>query len=501
MSGAPENPLAHLRLAVDNPEPADRPRGGGGPGSGDAPPAPDLAEFSEDRLAAAFTKRHGDELLYLKARGTWLRDVGTHYRADETQWVEDRARQACIEVADTAPNKSTAERLASKRTVAAVVALASADRVHATEVADLDTDPMLLNTPGGIVDLRTGQLGPHRRAARMTRVAAAAPAGEAPRWRRFLAEVTGGDADVAAYLQRIAGYCLTGSVVEHALFFVYGPGGNGKSVFIETLAHVLGDYATVAPIDVFTVSKGERHPTELALLAGARLVIASETEEGRRWDEAKLKAITGGDKITARFMRQDFFTFEPTFKLLMAGNYRPSIRSVDTAMQRRVNMIPFTQKIAAPDKGLLQQLRAEAGGILQWMIDGCLAWQRDGLAPPDAVQQATREYFDTEDVLGRWLQECCEQDANAAALTGDLFKSFKGFAVENGEYAGSERRLSQMLQQRGFERWQHPKNRKRGFRGVAVRDAGDTFDFERPNSEASHSGFGKPNEFGDRWPT
>src|SRR6202035_1582768 len=152
------------------------------------------------------------------------------------------------------------------------------------------------------------------------------------------AEITGGNTELQGFLHRFAGYSLTGIILEHALFFLYGTGGNGKGVFLNTLTAVLADYAAVAPMETFVVMQGERHPTDLAGLRGARFVTAQETERGRRWAESKIKALTGGDPITARFMRQDFFTYVPTFKLAIAGNHEP----IDAAVRRRLHLISFT---------------------------------------------------------------------------------------------------------------------------------------------------------------
>jgi putative DNA primase/helicase len=319
-----------------------------------------------------------------------------------------------------------------------------------------------------MVDLRSGHLQPHDLQAYCTKITGAELAGECPTWRKFLDDVTGGDGELQAYLQRVAGYCLTGSIREHAVFFAHGSGGNGKSVFLNTIAAVMGDYATTAPMDVFVASKGDRHPTEVAMLRGARLVTAFETEQGRRWDEAKLKALTGGDPITARFMRQDFFTFKPQFKLFVVGNHRPAIRNVDPAMRRRLHLIPFTKKIEVPDEDLPEKLRAEWPAILVWMVQGCLDWQRQGLCPPQAVIDATEEYFETEDAIGRWIEERCSIDSSATATTAHLFADWKEWATEVGEFVGTEKRLAQNLKQRGYERWRDPKSKARGFVGIAL---------------------------------
>ena len=197
------------------------------------------------------------------------------------------------------------------------------------------------------------------------------------------------------------GYCITGSTREHGLFFFYGTGANGKSVLLNTVSGILGDYHRTAPIETFTASSVDRHPTELAGLQGRRLVTAIETEEGRRWAESRIKALTGGDKISARFMRADFFEYTPAFKLVIAGNHKPGLRSVDEAIRRRFHLIPFTVTIPEEkrDPDLFEKLSKEWPGILDWMINGAMHWQESGLRPPEAVTAATKAYLEAEDAL------------------------------------------------------------------------------------------------------
>jgi putative DNA primase/helicase len=238
------------------------------------------------------------------------------------------------------------------------------------------------------------------------------------------------------------------------LFFLYGTGANGKSVFVNTLASILGDYATSAPMDTFMDARGDRHPTDLAGLRGARFVASVETEQGRRWNESKVKAITGGDKVSARFMRQDFFEYIPQFKLLIAGNHKPSIRNVDEAMKRRLHLIPFTVTIPPErrDGKLTEKLYAERDGILAWAVEGCLAWQRDGLRPPECVVSATEEYFEAEDALGQWIEERCILSKTHREGVSNLFTDWREWAERAGEYVGSIKRFSELMSTRKFEK-------------------------------------------------
>jgi putative DNA primase/helicase len=221
----------------------------------------------------------------------------------------------------------------------------------------------------------------------------------------------------------------------------------------------------------FTASNNDRHPTELAMLRGARIVTAQETESGQRWAEAKIKALTGGDPISARFMRQDFFTFQPMFKLLIAGNHKPSLKSVDEAVRRRFNLIPFTVTIPAGerDPDLFEKLKQERSGILEWAIQGCLEWQRIGLAPPSVILDATNEYLDEEDAIGRFLKERCYLgDQSASEDVSDLYASYKEWCEVGGERAMSTKRFSQNLSDRKLQKGQNSKTRRALFRGVRL---------------------------------
>lgn len=428
----------------------------------DRPPA-----FSDEALALRFADMHANDLRFVAAWGKWYRWTGTHWKVDDTMFAFNQARVLCRQVAAEC-NSTMAKSLASAKTVAAVERLARADRKLAATIEQWDADPWLLNTSGGVVDLRTGALRPHRPADYMTRITAVSPGGSCPTWEAFLHRVTNGDCDLQAFLQRMFGYALTGDTSAQALFFLFGTGANGKSVCIDTIAGILGDYHRTAPIETFTASSTDRHPTELAGLRGARLVTALETEEGRRWAESKIKALTGGDKIAARFMRGDFFDYAPQFKLVIAGNHKPGLRSVDEAIRRRFHLVPFTVTIPAEERDpkLKDKLQAEWAGILQWMIDGCLSWQQDGLAPPKAVVAATAAYLEAEDAMSAWIDDCCDRDPNAWTSSNELFASWRVWAEKSGEPFGSTKSFAQNLATRGFEPTR--KNHGRGFQGIAI---------------------------------
>jgi putative DNA primase/helicase len=417
--------------------------------------APDARppEFSDEALALRFAERFGHKLKYVAVWNKWFIYTGTHWVPDDTLQVIDCARDLCREVAGNCAQERIAAAIASRKTVTAVVSLARADRRIAANTDQWDSDPWLLNTTAGAADLRTGALRGHDPNDYCTKMTTVAPDSSCPTpiWSTFLERVCREDAEFIGFLQRILGYALTGVTREHALFFCYGTGANGKSTLINTVVACIGDYHRTAAIETFTASKADRHPTDLAGLRGARLVTAVETEEGRRWDEAKVKALTGGDKISARFMRQDFFEYNPNFKLLLAGNHKPGLRSVDEAIRRRFHLLPFLAIIppGERDDQLGEKLKAEGPGILAWMIEGCLDWQRQGLDPPEVVKAATAEYLEAEDALAAWIREAGDADPNGFELSTELYASWKRFAADSGEYIGSMRKFVQKLEDRG----------------------------------------------------
>jgi putative DNA primase/helicase len=430
---------------------------------------PSLPEESELALAERFVERHEDELRYVGAWSRWLLYDGEHWQIEKTHFAFECAKRVAREAAWGKAEKE-AKALASNHMAAAIVNLARADRKMAATVEQWDTDPWLLNTPAGAVDLRTGEARAPWHGDYVTKVTGTpADCGcPCPQWLAFLHRIFSGDLQLIGYVQRVLGYILTGTTNEQALFFGYGTGANGKSVLIETVSGILGGYARSAPIETFTLASGERHPTELAMLQGARLVTAVETEEGRRWAESRIKALTGGDTISARFMRQDFFSFRPQFKLLIAGNHRPGLRSVDEAIRRRFQLLPFAVTIppAERDPDLTRRLVAEWPGILHWMIKGCLWWQEKGLAPPPAVVEATAEYLEAEDALGAWMATCCERRATSKGMASALYASWKAWAERAGESPGSQKAFSQAVDARGID--SRKTNRGREYQGIEV---------------------------------
>jgi putative DNA primase/helicase len=427
---------------------------------------------TEDQAAIEFARRYEGSLRFCHDAGAWYEWTGSIWKQNRTELAFQFARQLAR---DIATSESDRVRYVTSKTSFAlgVERFARSDPAFAVTSEKWDADPMLLGTPSGTVDLITGRLSPSNSADGITKSIAVAPAeiADCPLWRRFLHEATNGDEEMVRFLQRWFGYSLTGDVREQSLVFVYGPGGNGKSVFINVLTGIMADYAATPTMDSLTVSKGERHSTDIAMLRGARIATASETEHGRPWAESRIKALTGGDAITARFMRQDNFTFKPTFKLLIVGNHMPRLRNVDDAMRRRFNIAPFVYKPERPDRQLEVKLKGEWPAILRWAIEGCLDWQKNGLIRPASIKAATGKYFADQDLWTQWLDEECDAEPGnrwKMAGSGELFQSWTSYAKAAGAEAGSRIEFAENLEKLGFAP-DRASGGRRIWRGVCLR--------------------------------
>lgn len=428
---------------------------------------PDADDLSHDNLANRFSaERLRGDALYVAAWNKWMLWTSARWEADDLLRHMTILRAFLRDVAGTSKDKD-AVNLRSDATRAAVERMTRSNEEVAASAGQWDADPWLLGTPGGTVDLRTGQLRTAKQLDYITKLTAVTPADDAgcPIWLGFLQRIFRSEPDIVPFLQRVAGYALTGQTTEHKLFFAFGTGRNGKGVFFNTLDGMIGDYSTVAASSTFLDSGADSHPTDLASLAGSRLVTASELPPGKAWNEARVKALTGGDPITARRMRQDFFTFEPQFTLMIAGNHMPSFRGIDEATRARVLLIPFAETIPAGerDPDLSAKLRAEWPAILRWAIQGALNWQDIGLSPPPAVNVASEEYLDDEDELGLFAAECLQRDGESFVLNRHLYQTFRQWSTDRGiRSPWTQRALTQALIERGYDM----KRRKQG-RGLA----------------------------------
>lgn len=462
------------------------------------PNAPDEIDLSHDALATDLGAQGFDrDALHVASWGKWLFWTGTRWEIDDRldhltrtraflrtrageiiAWAERKAAKVDAEEGEGMGDKlrkwakEQARTMRSANTVAAVEKMARSNPASVARADAFDGERLLLGTPGGTVDLRTGELRPAQRGDMVTKLTACAPAaaGTRPeRWLAFLHEIFGGDAEIVAFLQRAAGYALTGMTTEHKLLFLYGTGRNGKSVFLNTLTWIWADYARRAAAETFLNTNGDKHATGVAGLQGARLVAGSELPKGRTWDESVIKDLTGGDRMTARFMRGDFFDFDPHLTLMIAGNNQPSFRGVDEAIRARVVLIPFLVTIPPEerDKALGEKLKAEGPAILRWAIEGAQQWLERGLEVPASVAAASEEYMDDEDTLAQFLADETETDPAAFTTTSDLHLRFVNWCEQQGLNGWTQHTLRKELKSRG---WQDARRKYgRGFLGLRLR--------------------------------
>ncbi len=446
-------------------------------GSGEPPVATMIFNCTDLGNAQRLVHWYGRDLHFVPAWGKWLVWSGTHWLADTTGAVQGLARDTLATIyteasisSDTNERKALAKwAMASEAAtkLEAMVKLAKAEDGIPVEHTQLDANPFLLNVRNGTIDLKTGQLLPHQREHLITKCLDVEydPQVACPTWLKFLSSCMDQDQGMVDFLQRAVGYSLTGDVSEQCLFFMHGGGKNGKSKFTETLMKLLGSYAQKAPTEMLMEKRsGGGVPNDIARLPGARLAVAAEVEQGRRFSESVVKDLTGGDTLVARFMRQEFFEFQPTHKLWMYGNHKPVIKGTDSGIWRRIKLIPFTVRFYSPsdpdydpagpqaDQQLGGKLEAEMAGILAWAVQGCLKWQQQGLGAPQKVQEATGAYRAEMDTLGDFLDECCVLTPRAQVLAGNLYQAYVSWCDENGEHPVSGKRFGMQLDERGFNK-------------------------------------------------
>lgn len=417
--------------------------------------------LTDDGNAIALVNRHREFMRFNVDRDRW-------YAWEGQRWVEQGTRGGAVRelgknLARNLPTGSDEQMKWRRRSLAArgitdmLTQAATDPRVTVSNDA-FDSNPWELNTPAGILNLTTGQLSPARPEAMHTRMTTIAPdfAADRTRWEKFM-ETTFPASDVRAYVKRLLGYFLVGEVREHVLPFAFGAGGNGKSVLTNVMLAVLGDYARVAPSGFLMSSQFSDHMTEIARLSGARFVVCSEVNEGDKFDEAKVKSLTGGDRLSARFMRQDYFDFRPTHHLWLSGNYQPAVESGGASFWRRLRLIPFTHTVPEDEKidGLEDLLvREDGAAILAWLAEGAAQYAKYGLEEPESVRSATTEYQASTDTVGRFLEDEAQvyQGAEAYQHTCTLIQvrnAYTAWCVGNGEEPIDGRPFATQLKRHG----------------------------------------------------
>lgn len=430
------------------------------------PPRDLLAEMgvvdTDMANARRFAELHRHQFRFTPERG-WLAWDGKRWMPDDhgraMSAAKATARAIFDEIRDSRFQKELfqwARRSQSRERLLAMLALAQSEDGIPARLTDFDADPMLLNVENGTIDLRTGNLRPHDPADRITRIVPIPydPKADCDHWDAFLWRVVGKDRALYDYVQRAVGYTLTGRTDEQCLFFCYGMGANGKSVFLETVQALVADYATTARTETIMARTQNAIPNDVAALRGARFVSINETGDGQRMNEPLVKDLTGGDTVTARFMHGEYFTFRPAFKLWIRGNHKPVIRGTDHGIWRRIHLIPFAVTIPPEERDttLPDTLRGELAGILTWAVQGCLAWQRDGLRPPECVTQAVSEYRSEMDVLGAFIEERCEVDRLAEVTAKALYAAYRTWAEDAGERPVTQTAFGMAMVERGFDK-------------------------------------------------
>jgi len=337
---------------------------------------------------------------------------------------------------------------------------------------DLDADIWKLNCKNGVIDLKTGKLTPHKRDYYMSKLCPIEynPDSHAPIWMDFLKDITGGSSKLMKYLQKAVGSSLSGDTSEQVLFVLYGTGANGKSTFLNTVSGLLGDYARNTPPETFMAKRIETIGNDIARLQGARLVTAIEINEGQRLSEALIKSITGGDRVTARFLYGEYFDFQPQFTPFLVVNHRPVIRDTSYSIWRRIKLIPFTVTISEDkkDKQLPAKLREELPGILSWALEGCLLWQKEGLEMPDEVKTATEGYREDMDTFSAFIEECCVVEEGRKVPNRGIRYAYETWCRENGDYPLGQKLFNAKMTERGFSVKRSGANGSRNWHGIGL---------------------------------
>tara|TARA_R110002167_G_scaffold15121_2_gene60771 strand:+ start:1546 stop:4023 length:2478 start_codon:yes stop_codon:yes gene_type:complete len=410
----------------------------------------------------------GHLIRYIPTWGQWIIYNGIRWKVDDDGAISRLAALSVAEIFEEAAAEEeevVAQRLfkhalrsESATALRNMVNLCMSEEGISISERRLDNNPWLLNCLNGTVNLLTGDLNPHNRDDLLTKLTSIEHKKDAtcPTWQKFLYRVLGGNPNLVSFIQRYSGYTCTGDVSEQVLVLMHGTGSNGKSTFLKVLQQLFGDYGKQANMELLMSMKNSTsHPTGMARLVGARFVASSEVERGAPFAEALVKQMTGGDTITARFMRKDFFEFEPTHKLWIAANHRPIIKGNDIAIWRRILLIPFTVTIPVEqqDKQLLSKLAAEQAGILNWVLQGCLAWQKEGLSPPEDVTAATSDYQEDMDLLKDFFDDWCEVGDEFKVTVKELYESYLDWCTVYHENKPAGKRLfGMMISERGFEK-------------------------------------------------
>jgi putative DNA primase/helicase len=440
-----------------------------------------LVQFTDATNAYRLFVKYGKDIRYNAAWERWVVWTGKRWQIDNGCLIHDRGlkmiRGIYAELLQTADYRDRLEiekyaiKSESTRKRKAFVEAATWIPDLNVTADDLDKDPWLLNVENGTIDLRTGELREQRQEDLITTMADVRydPAADCPVWKKFIMEIMNYDAELIRFIQTAAGWAITGDTSEQTMFILFGNGANGKSTFLNTIMNLLGDYATATPTETFMKQHGDKISNDIARLRGTRFVTTTEAEQGRRLSEPLIKQITGNDRMTARFLYKEYFSFVPTFKIFMATNHKPVIKGTDYGIWRRIKLIPFTTTIPEEkqDRNLEEKLKAERPGILNWLLEGSKRWCAERLKTPAVITGATADYRSEMDVIGNFVKESCVFGAGCSIKARELFKCYQNWCEENNERAYSERFLGLRLKELGIE--QKRANDGRYWQGITAK--------------------------------
>jgi putative DNA primase/helicase len=446
---------------------------------------PQLYPQTDAGNADLFADLNALVLRYDHRRKKWLHWNGHRWIVDADRYVFRRAKSAARQRLKTAASiendgdrrKECAWAFVSEQTHAIKACLEQA--IANEKLSDTgdgwDSEPFALGVKNGVVDLRTGKL---RSGTPTDRITMSCPvvydsSATCPRWEQFLCEIFNNDAQLISYIQRAVGYSLTADVSEQCIFLAHGEGANGKSTFLKTISRVLGDHSCNLAFSAFEIKGRSSIPNDIAVVAGKRLVTSVETNEATRLNEGRIKALTGGDPVTARFLYGEFFTFQPVAKFWLAFNHKPRVVDDSHGFWRRIHLIPFVHIFsgAQKDKHLDQKLFAEAPGVLNWAVRGCLDWQRDGLVVPLVVEAATNEYREESNSVAAFLDDQCCIEPGSWASSGELFAAYCKWTEEQDEEYPLDRRAFgiRISKVEGVLSKKLGKERTRGWSGIKLK--------------------------------
>lgn len=451
--------------------------------------------FDDTGNAERFKSLHGEVLRYSYIRKNW-------YFYDSKKWVTDQEGRIKT-LADEVLVKMKSERIfipedgdeekmkeafqkhikATRNNRGKTNMIKESEHLLPIRPEEFDSDQYLFNVQNGYLDLKDGVLKDHDKGKYFTRISNVEYTDKAdhPKWDEFLNTIFGGDKELINYIQRAVGYSLSGSTEEQVMFVLHGNGRNGKSVFLDIITDLFGSYSTNIQPQAIMVKQnqsGAANP-DIAKLAGSRLVTTTEPNEGERFDEGLIKQMTGGDRITARFLYEDEFEYTPQFKIWMATNHKPLIRGTDDGIWRRLAIVPFTVQIPENkvDKKLTHKLRREINAILHWAVEGYLMWQKSGLQEPQVIKDQRQDYRTEMDSVELFIGECCTISSTTAAKGADIFQAYKEWAGDNNQYMMSSVKFGRELS----KRFASYRSNGTYYRGIEVRK-----EYEKPFFRMSH---------------